>query len=197
MSLIAKKGAGGFSPCPEGTHSAVCFAVIDLGTQYSDRWKKSQHRILLGWELDTEDRRDDGEPYVAWARFTASLHEKARLRQVLESWRGKKFTDEELTGFDLRKVLGKGCIVTITHTEKDGSTYSNVASVAGLPRGVPAFEAAADHILFDIDAPDMAVFAAFGDNLRKLIEGADEWRGRGGGVSPDEPPSAGDDDIPF
>ena len=110
MGLMAKDSGGGdYTPPPQGTHPAVCCAVIDLGTQHSELYDKWQQKVLLGWELDADPPRDDGAPHTAWRRFTLSLHQKAGLRAVLEAWRGKNFTGEELAGFDLATVAGKGC----------------------------------------------------------------------------------------
>jgi len=38
-------------------------------------------------------------------RYTMSLGEQSTLRKDLESWRGKKFTPEELQGFDLNACI--------------------------------------------------------------------------------------------
>jgi hypothetical protein len=52
------------------------------------------------------------------------------LRAVLESWRGKKFTDAELDGFDLEKLLGANCQIHAAHdVGADGNTYANVTLV--------------------------------------------------------------------
>jgi hypothetical protein len=36
---------------------------------------------------------------------TVSLASNGNLKPLLESWRGKKFTKEELVGFDLKTIL--------------------------------------------------------------------------------------------
>lgn len=199
MSLTARdSGGGSYTPAPEGTHAAVCFSVIDLGTQYAEKWGKHQHKVLLGWELDCEEKRDDGGPLTVWRRYTMSLHAKAGLRKDLESWRGKKFTAEELNGFGLDKLLGKGCLITITHQEREGSTYANVAAISALPRGMTPVKPTAPLVLFDIDAPDMALFATFGDRLREQIESATEWQDRSeAGPAEHGGGSVDADDIPF
>jgi len=202
MGLTARDSGGGdFTPAPEGTHPATCMAVIDLGTQYNERWKKQQHKVLIGWELDTDEKRGDGEPFIAWRRYTMSLHEKAGLRKDLEAWRGRKFTTEELAGFDLHNILGKPCVLTITHTVTDGNTYANVASVAALPKRMGAPASVAKQILFDVDSPDMGVFSEFSEKLQEKIRACAEWRDANGGTAAgpigDEPPPHGEDDIPF
>ena len=40
--------------------------------------------------------------------YTLCLHERAALRKDLESWRGRKFTEQELDGFDLEKLDRRG-----------------------------------------------------------------------------------------
>ena len=202
MGLTARDSGGGdFSPAPEGTHLATCVAVIDLGTQYTEKWKKQQHRVLLGWELDTDEKRDDGAPFIVWKRHTVSLHKKAGLRRDLEAWRGRQFTDAELEGFDLKNILGKPCIIGITQVTREGTTYTNVASVAALPKRMEAPKATTKTILFDVDAPDMDVFNGFGDKLKEQIQASAEWKDRDGGGGNrgiDEPPPPTDDDpIPF
>jgi hypothetical protein len=199
MGLVAKDSGGNdFTPPPQGTHPAVCCAVIDLGTQYSEKWKKQSRKVLLGWELDC-DERGDGEPHVAWRRYTTSLHAKAGLRSMLEAWRGRNFTAEELAGFDLRNILGKGCIVTVTHNERDGVTYANVASVGALPKKMAVPTLRTKPILFDVDAPDMEVFAAFREKLQEVIKASAEWKERAGGDGVGEPAHGllDDDPIPF
>jgi hypothetical protein len=88
------------TPAPEGTHTARCFAVIDLGTQTSE-WQGQQvskRKVLLGFELPDElhtfDEKEGPKPFSIWSRFTASLHPKGQLRPMLEAWRGRAFTKE-------------------------------------------------------------------------------------------------------
>ena len=127
----------------EGIFDGVCSKIIDLGTQYSETFKNSAHKIRIFWEIIGETIEINGEqmPRLVSKEFTLSLNEKSKLRQALQSWRGKAFTAEELQGFDLRKVLGIGCQLQIIHKEgNNGTTYANVETILALPRGrsVPA-----------------------------------------------------------
>ncbi len=77
-----------------------------------------------------------------YKRYTLSLHENASLRKDLENWRGKKFTEEELQGFDLEKLLGVNALITVVHSQgADGKTYSNIAAVSKLMKGMAPLEA--------------------------------------------------------
>ena len=97
MGLTAKdKGGGDFVLIPEDLHLAICFGIWDLGKQFSEKWEKSVHKILITWELpDCQGEfEQDGKrlklPRVISKRYTLSLHKKADLKRDLESWRGKK-----------------------------------------------------------------------------------------------------------
>ena len=79
-------------------------------------------------------------PRVIPRIYTLSLHKKSNLGQDLVSWRGQPFTSEEEKGFDIHTVLGANCLLTIVHTEKDGSTYANIAAVTKLVKGMPKKE---------------------------------------------------------
>jgi hypothetical protein len=136
MGLIAKdKGSGDFTPIPEGMHHAICYGIYDLGTHFSEKFGKSAHKVLIVWELP-EVRIDvevDGKlknlPKAISKKYTLSLNEKAVLRKDLESWRSKRFSKEELEGFDLARLLGVNCQMQVLHTEKDGKTYANVQTL--------------------------------------------------------------------
>ena len=84
----------------EGIFDGVCSKIIDLGTQYSEIFKNSAHKIRIFWEIVGETIEINGEqmPRLVSKEFTLSLNEKSKLRQALQSWRGKAFTAEELQG---------------------------------------------------------------------------------------------------
>lgn len=156
---VADSGGGDFKLPPEGNHLAVCFALIDMGMQESsyNGETKVQHKIRVGWELHTDERLEDGRLFSVWKNYTASLHEKATLRQDLERWRGRSFTAEELEGFDLKAVVGVPCLVQVTHkTVEGGKTYANVTGVSSLPRGMPKPERENDLQVYDPDDPKYA-----------------------------------------
>lgn len=190
---VSDSGGGNFTPAPAGTHAAICVQVIDLGTQYSEYYKKSNPKVLLGFELPDE-RNDEDEPFLVWTRYTASLGEKAKLRQHLAAWRGRDFTPDELEGFELKNVLGKPCMLSITHRADGNKTYADVQSVMKLPKNMPPPEQTHDLILFDLDEPDWAVFETFGDNLKATIKRSEEMTSRNGHGGKTEPVAAPDND---
>ena len=89
------------------------------------RQAQGAHRLAARRLDETHGRRFD----VARV-YTLSLHERAALRKDLESWRGRKFTEMELDGFDLEKLLGVNAQVAVTHDlGDDGTIYANVSTV--------------------------------------------------------------------
>ena len=133
MSLVLTETGGKYTPAPEGLHPAVCVDVADLGMQQTQWGLK--HKVDVYWEIE-EIKPKDGSPFVVRNRFTASLNEKATLRKLLEVWRGRKFTAQELRGFDLENLIGANCQVNVTHrTLDDGKTYANVTAVVPAARG--------------------------------------------------------------
>ena len=91
----------------EGETSAVCFAVVDCGMQHYEYQGKEgiKPQVALGFRIST------GQRY--WKLLTLSLSQNANLRGELEAWRGKAFTEEELKGFDLVKLIGVSCRLSL------------------------------------------------------------------------------------
>lgn len=140
MAIIARKPESNFSPAPEGLHQAVCVDVIDLGMVESP-WG-SKHQIELRWQLDSDDPKSSPpRAYMVTRRYTLSLHEKAALRLHLESWRGKRFTSDELAGFDVEVLVGINCQLQVVHNVKDdGGVWAAVQAIVPLGKNTPRIE---------------------------------------------------------
>ena len=132
---IARAPERVFVPAPEGLHPAVCVDEVDLG-QVETPWGP-RHKVELRWQLDAVSP-DTGRRFEVRKRYNLTLHEKAALRRDLELWRGRRFTAEELRGFDLERLVGVPCQVQVTHSEptEDGSRFANVTAVLPAPGGV-------------------------------------------------------------
>lgn len=139
MPIIARKPESSFDPCPEGLHQAVCVDVLDLGIVNGPYGEK--HKVELRWQVDQENQHT-GRRFVLRKWYTLSLHEKATLRKDLECWRGRKFTEQELDGFDLEKLLGVNCQLQVIHNIVDeGKTYDNVQAIVPHNKKVPQIAA--------------------------------------------------------
>lgn len=137
MPITAKKTGGEFEKLPAGTIQAICVNVIDLGIeQYSYQGEeKSSHKIIVLWECDKRYEQGEwsGKRFLISKKYTLSLNEKANLRKDLESWRGRAFTEDELNGFDVEKLVNASCLLGIVHNQaNNGNIYANISAVSPL-----------------------------------------------------------------
>ena len=155
-----------YEKCPKGQHIARLVGIIDLGTQtwaYQGDAKSGQKLYLL-FEVYAEDeqgnlvvRSDDGTPFLIGKEFSSSLNSKSNLFKFITSWRGKELQSEDFP-FDFSRMLGKYCLMSVTHsTSQDGSkSYANIATIALLPKkmsdNLP--KPVALPFFFDLDAED-------------------------------------------
>jgi hypothetical protein len=181
MPIIAKNTGSTFEPCPAGMQQAVCVDVVDLGLQKSnfqneDGTDKWQHKIEIVWQ--SSEHMKDGRPYLVKKRYTLSLNEKANLRHDLESWRGKPFTDDEVNGFDVERLIGVNANLNIVHKAgSKGGMFANVSAIAPLMRQQTRMTATPDYVrVCDRPAANESNGASDGD---------DDFR------------AADDDSIPF
>ncbi len=206
MSLSVSDSGGSFELPPQGVHVARAYRLIDLGTQTSNWQGKEtrQSKISLSWELLGDEQTADGRPFIITRRFTASLGEKAALRALLKSWRGRDFTPEELKRFDLKTIVGVYGLANVVHESREGNTYANLASLMPLPRGMPKPEAVNALQVFDLQAPDNNVWEQLSPKLQEVIMASPEGHAWLNG-KPDAPvasetdlaPADFDDEIPF
>lgn len=138
-------------PVDPGVYIGICVGVIDLGEQYSERFKKYSNDVQIVWELVGETVEVDGEqkPRQLSRTFSVATSKKANLRAVLESWNGKKYSDEEFGDVDLFDQLGKACQLNVVLN--DTGEYANVDSVIPLPKGMLAPTTETEYIKWDMD----------------------------------------------
>jgi hypothetical protein len=139
--------------------------------------------------------------------YTLSLHPKAKLRQDLDSWRGRAFTNDEAKGFPVESVIGAACQLSITHSPKpDGSgVFVNIAGVMGIPKGMGVAELAHDKIHYELEMGQEGnpVFDSLAEWIQERIKGCVELNP--GKVQVPQPQAGapvdeddgGDDSVPF
>ena len=175
MLPVGGSGGGDFKRAPAGSHVAVCNMVADCGLQPGFEGKP-QRKIYVRFEIPAErvEYEKDGKtvegPLTIGSFYTASMNEKATLRKHLEGWRGKTFTDDEAAQFDVSKLLGQGCMLSVIEKESGGKTYSNIAGMSKLPRGFEAPPAENPLLYFDQESGDSA-YEALPKWLREKIDG--------------------------
>lgn len=177
-----KPGEGGkFENPPAGNHPARLVAIIDLGSQPdSFNAGKFKRQCFLVWELiGVQMTGMVNVNHLIGERYTTSLNEKAKLRAMVKTWRGKDLKDDEK--FDLTVMLGKPCLVTVAEVEgKNDKTYTNIAGVSSLPKGMtcgsPQREPAFWFIGCGKDLPDWLPYC-YGQKASDIIGGSKEMIG--------------------
>lgn len=113
--MLVLKDNGGGPTLEAGSYLSTCVQVVEMGTlteTFQGQDPKEVQKIALVFELDGE-ATSEGKQYTRFVEYTASLGSKAKIRKHLEAWRGKAFTEEELQGFTLDKLLGQPALVTL------------------------------------------------------------------------------------
>lgn len=175
---FAAKATADFAIVPAGNHVGICNGVIDLGMQPgSGMYPAPKPQVYVRFELPGEqiEYQKDGKtitgPMSIGTTMTASMSEKANLRKLIESWFGKKFpTDEAAADFDMKNLLGKRCLLNVTHSEKNNKTYANISNATPLPKGMVSNEPQHNpSLFFELDHADEATFKSLPEWLRKKI----------------------------
>lgn len=214
MATYASDTGGGndFDPVPEGSHPAICDMFVDFGLQMSKGKYagKIQHKVYLRWQIPSLrlSYEKDGEkiegPMTIGSTYTLSLHEKAALRKLLQQWRGKAFTAEELKKFDVTTVVGVPCLIAVSHSPKEGGgVYQNVDTAMKIPQGMEPPVLEGEPLIYDQD--NQTTYDKLRPWMHEKIQEAkssqeadkandpDAWRDQMNGQSHDDL----DDDIPF
>ena len=211
--IIAKQTSSGsdFKLPPAGSFVARLYRIIDIGTQTTE-WmgkRKMQRKIIAMFELHGEDndgqplQTAEGKPLIVSKRYTLSLDEKATLRKDLEAWRGKAFTQEELDGFNLEVLLGKCCMVNVTHSTYDGKEYANIANISQVPAALKKLGEPVgvnELMIFTLDPFDQDKFNKLSEGMQSVIKKSAEYRNTFEPNAPavsSAPSELIDDDIPF
>lgn len=178
MSLTVSEGNSDYTPLAEGSYTAVCYGVIDLGLQVNEKYGTTANKVLVMWELPDEVEQGGEYPRVFSQRYTASLNNKSLLRKHLVAWRGRDFTPEELKRFDLANLLGVPCLIQIVHREGEGKVFANLASIMALPKGMPRPKAKRKLISFNLDEDDLAMLADMPEWVRDTVMKSESYKKR-------------------
>jgi hypothetical protein len=202
-----KATGGSFEQAPAGSHIARCIKLIDIGTHKNEYQGQVSfpRQVIVAWELPNElmtSGEYEGKPFNVSRFYTASLHEKSTLRKDLINWRGRDFTEEELGGFDPKKILGAPCMLSLSLNDKQ---KIKVSGVMAAPKGMTVPAQINESVYFSLEPNQFKqeVFDSLSDGIKKLIEVSPEYQSLKGVEPAPLPKQNGDsfdnfeDDIPF
>lgn len=190
---------------PAGSFASNCFQVIDLGTQATNYQGQAdeKHLIRIAWEMPDElipSGSRQGQPFTIAQKFTFSMHEKASLRKLLESWRGKSFSDVDFegppNGFSTEKLIAAPGLINIMHKSSEQGTFANVAGITRLPKGMQALPLVNKATYFDLNAFNRSVFDGLPQYLKDTIAMSPEFKIATGQKAAAPPQSTGPDHAP-
>ena len=186
MPIYAEKKEGNdFAQIEPGTYVARCYSMIEIGTIETEfnGEKKKTHRVNITWELPTElavFKEERGpEPFVVSKTYTLSMHEKSTLRKDLENWRGLKYTDEDAKKFDITKLLGQPCLISIIHQAgfKDPTkNYVSISSISMMMKGQECPPQINAMRVLSYDSFNWKLYEKLPDFIKDKIKSSDEFK---------------------
>lgn len=196
---------------PEGNHIAHLQEIMYLGTietmfMNDDGTKKEQYKVRLTFEL-TNELREFGEdkkkkPMVISKECTFSLYkgtQTAVLRTIAHALIGQALKDEEAESLDIDDLLGKACMVEVSHEEYKDNKYAKAVGFGSVPKGMKVpkqINESRSVNVQDIPEEDLQKLPEF---IRKKMESSKEYRKRFNKPEPAKEVSVeiNPDDIPF
>ena len=162
-----------------GVYIAVCVGVIDLGEQYSEKFKKYYNKVKFVWELAGETIEIDGEtkPRQLQREFTVTEGKKdkpSKLREWLSSWNGKAYTKEEFGEIEFFDQIKKACQLQVVLNET--GEHANVENIMPLPKGMPTPTPISECFTWDMDKWDDAVFEKLPEWTQEQIKKSTQYQ---------------------
>lgn len=159
-----------------GVYFAVCIGVIDLGEQYSEKFKNYSNRVQFVWELPSETIEVDGkqETKQLSKEFSVATKKNSSLRTFISSWNSKAYTDEEFAEVELFEQIGKACQLNVVLN--DTGEYANVDNIMPIPKGIPGPESRTAPIMWDMDNWNDEVFKALPEWVQDKIKKSTQYQ---------------------
>lgn len=177
MSLkIKDKAKPAVPPITPDVYMAACVGVIDLGEQYSDKFKSYSNKVMLTFELLGETVEIDGEekPRQISKIFAFATGARSGLRKFLGDWDGRQLNDEQAKEEDLSQRLGRTCQIQVVLNETGDKSV--IGSIMGVPKGIKLDKPKSEMILFDLDEFDQATFEKLSEWTRETIQKSSQWQ---------------------
>ena len=186
---------------PAGSYASRCYSMVHIGTvSYEFKGETiTQNKVRITFELPTETRvfkdGEEAKPMVISQEYTLSLHEKSKLRPMLEGWRGKKFTEEEANDFEISTLVGVPAFISIIHNDKG---YATINSISKMPKGMECPPQVNASVILDYENFSELVFEKLPEFLKAKIMTSVEYKKLKGIKTGDEPVLDKDgNEIPF
>lgn len=169
-----------------GVYPARVVRIIDLGLQPGMEWqgqqKPNQHKVDVTYELldvfmkDKDGNENEDKP--RWISEDFGVHHPSQDK-AKSTIRVKAIDPNNEANFDLSKLIGMPCMVTIGSKVSKGKTYNRVLDVAAMrPKdAAKAPELKNEGRVFMLDEPDLEYFNSLPEWMQDRIKGNLEFKG--------------------
>lgn len=183
-----------YTPAPAGTHMARCYQVIQLGTHDEEYMGKpiKSNKLTLRFELPMETKvfkeDEEAKPISVSRDFTFSMGPKANLRKLVEGIIGTTLTDEEAYGFDVEKLAGMACLITIKHKTslKTGKVRDEISGASPLMKGQVCPSQVNKTKILTFGSWSNEVFDSLPQFIKDKITSSDEYKSKTGTLTDEE-----------
>ena len=122
-----------FTPLEAGVHQAALACIVYNPNQPGYQGSEAVNQCIFVW-VTPRVKDEGGAPKQVRMTITMPenpMHERAKFRQLIESWIGQPLTSTQVENFNMRQMLGARCtLVTTVTTSAQGRKYAKVTSVA-------------------------------------------------------------------
>lgn len=161
-----------------GTHVAILYSIIHLGTQKTtfQGKEKTAYKIRLSFELPNLKKvfkeGEEAKPMSIGSKLSLSMFSKAKLRPLVEGIIGVSLPDDVADSYDIENLLGKPCLISVKHEiGSDGKIYATIAATSQLMDGMATPVQTNPSRVINLFAEwDEAVYQSLPEYLRKEID---------------------------
>lgn len=174
----------------EGTYVATLYRMIYLGTVEGDYrgTPTSNFQLDLTWELNDEMKvwkeGEEAKPVAISKTYTLSLGSKSNLRPIVEGMIGG-LSDVEAVNYDLDELLGKTCLLNITHGVSETGKEKLNLTTSKLMKSMVVPKPFNKQIILDYQKNwDEVYFQSLPEWLRNKMKGTVEYQMKTGTYKP-------------
>ena len=156
--------------CPDGTMTATLTVMAFVG-QHPQTWQGEEKiKEMIGLQYEVSELGPDGRPLSVSETMPFSTHEKSRFySRMIALLNGTPPAE----GFDFKALLGRHCILTVTHVQRGERVYANVTQAGAVPRGMTGPAPSVTPLYFDILSPgESCPWDALPGRFKKMVETA-------------------------
>jgi hypothetical protein len=178
-----------YEPPPIGNHPARLISYVYLGKQESEQYG-ARKQCWLEFEL-VKVETDNNTPSKIGRFCTASMAKKAKLREIVESIVGQSLADAEARRLSVATLLGKACMLSVTHKDGENGVRAKVGNITSVPDGLEVPEAKSGITDYDCEEDGPEIPGTVPEFIVDIVKRSPQWKeAQARGPDPD-------DDIPW